>query len=110
MYYQYVLQHVPPLVVEMLIYCKKYFLIKHNKTSESIYKSILINNPIGFDLVYFQKTSIQRFLTLFQRHTLTLYQRCATLKTRRRILVDLQRRTKVISTLIHNVETTLIRH
>ena len=56
--YQYVLQHVPLLVVEMLIYCKKYFLIKHNKTSKSIYKSTLSNSPIGFDLVYFQKTSI----------------------------------------------------
>ena len=47
--------------------------------------------------------------TLFQRQALTLYQRCATLKIRRRILFHFQRRINVISTLIHNVETTLIR-
>ena len=43
--------------------------------------------------------------TLFQRRALTLYQRCATLKIRRRILFHFQRRINVISTLIHNVET-----
>ena len=47
--------------------------------------------------------------TLFQRRTRTLYQRCATLKIRRRILFHFQFRIKVNSTLIHNVETTLIR-
>ena len=47
--------------------------------------------------------------TLFQRQVLTLYQRCATLKTRRPSLFHFQNRTNVISTLIHNVETTLIR-
>ena len=46
---------------------------------------------------------------LFQRRALTLYQRCATLKIRRRILFHFQRRINVISTLIHNVETKLIR-
>ena len=46
--------------------------------------------------------------TLFQRRALTLYQRCATLKIRRWILFHFQRRINVISTLIHNVETTLI--
>ena len=48
-------------------------------------------------------------LTLFQRRALTLYQRDATLKIRRRILLHVQRRINVILTLIHNVETTLIR-
>ena len=47
--------------------------------------------------------------TLFQRRAPTLYQRCATLKIRRRILFHFQRRINVISTLIHNVETMLIR-
>ena len=47
--------------------------------------------------------------TLFQRRAPTSYQRCATLKIRRRILFHFQRRINVISTLIHNVETTLIR-
>ena len=47
--------------------------------------------------------------TLFRRRALTLYQRCATLKIRRRILFHFQRRINVISTLIHNVETMLIR-
>ena len=46
--------------------------------------------------------------TLFQGWTLTLYQRCATLKIRCRILFHFQRRINVISTLFHNVETTLI--
>ena len=48
-------------------------------------------------------------LTLFQRRALTLYQRCATSKICRRILLHFQRRINVIWTLIHNVETTLIR-
>ena len=47
--------------------------------------------------------------TLFQRRALTLYQRCVTLKIRRRLLFHFQRRINVISTLIHNVETMLIR-
>ena len=47
--------------------------------------------------------------TLFQRRCPTLYQRCATVENRRRILFHFQRRINVISTLIHNVETTLIR-
>ena len=55
-------------------------------------------------------TLYQRFATLFQRRAPTLYQRCAILKIRRRILFHFQRRINVISTLIHNVETTLIRH
>ena len=45
--------------------------------------------------------------TLFQRRGLTLNQRCATLKNRRPILFHFQRRINVVSTLIHNVETTL---
>ena len=49
----------------------------------------------------------QRCATLFQRRGLTLYQRCATLKIRRRILFHFQRRINIISTFIHNVETTL---
>ena len=47
--------------------------------------------------------------TLFQRGALTLYQRCVTLKIRRRILLHFERRINVISTLIHNVGTTLIQ-
>ena len=47
--------------------------------------------------------------TLSQRCTPTLYQGCATLKIWRRILFHFQRRVNFISTLIHNVETTLIR-
>ena len=40
---------------------------------------------------------------------MTLHQYCATLKTRGRILFHFHRRINVISTLIHNVETTFIR-
>ena len=58
-------------------------------------------------------------LMLFQRWTRTLYQCCATTKIRLRIMIwyrnyypiwyHFQRRINVISTGIHNVETTLIR-
>ena len=47
--------------------------------------------------------------TLFQRRALTLYQLCVTLKIRRRLLFHFQRRINVIWTLIHNVETMLVR-
>ena len=47
--------------------------------------------------------------TLLQRRALTFYQRCATLKIWRRILLHFQRRINVISTSIHNVERTFIR-
>ena len=47
--------------------------------------------------------------TLFHRRALTLYQRCATLKIWRRILFHFHRQINVFSTLIHNVETTLIQ-
>ena len=48
--------------------------------------------------------------TLFQRRAPTLYQRCRTLKIQCRILFHFQRRINVISTLIHNFETTLLQH
>ena len=47
--------------------------------------------------------------TLFQRRGVTLYQRCAMLKNWHRILFHFQRWINVISTLIHNIETALIR-
>ena len=47
-------------------------------------------------------------LTLFQCRGLTLYQRCATLKNRRRILFHFRSRINVVSTLIYNVEKSLI--
>ena len=46
--------------------------------------------------------------TLFQRSAPTLYQCCATMKIRFRILFHFQRRINLTSTVIHNVETTLI--
>ena len=46
--------------------------------------------------------------TLFQCWAPTLHQRYVTLKMRRRISIHFQRRFNVISTLIHNVQTTLI--
>ena len=48
-------------------------------------------------------------LKLFQCRALMLYQRCATLKIRHLILFHFQCWINVISTLIHNVEKTLIR-
>ena len=47
--------------------------------------------------------------TLLQREALTLYQHCAMLKIQRPVLFHFRRRINVISTLIHNVENTLIR-
>ena len=48
-------------------------------------------------------------VTLFQRWTWTLYQCCATLKIRFRILFHFQPWINVIWMVIYNVETTLIR-
>ena len=48
-------------------------------------------------------------LTLFQRWTPTLYQCCATLENRFRILLYFQRRINVLSVVICDVETMLIR-
>ena len=38
------------LVVELLIYSKRCFLIWQNKNSSSIYISIIISSPIGFNI------------------------------------------------------------
>ena len=117
------------LVVEVLIYSKNCFLIQQNKNYSSICKSIIITSPIGFNIALTNvdarlkqrcinvvptlcnvvSTLCNVVSTLFQRRALTLYQRCATLKIRLRILFHFQRRINVISTFIHNVETTLIR-
>ena len=117
------------LVAELLPYSKKCFLIQQNKDYSSICKSIIINCPIGFNIaltnvdarlkqrcIKVVPTLCNVFSTLcnvvsmlFQRRALTLHQRCVTLKIRRRILLHFQRRINVISMLIHNVETTLIR-
>ena len=84
-------------------------------TCITITQSTIITSPIGFNIgltnvdTRLKQRCINVVSTLFQRRTLTLYQRCATLKIRRRILFHFQRRINVISTLIHNVETTLIR-
>ena len=80
-----------------------------------IYKFVLITSLTGFDIAFTnaEDTLKQRrnkvLSTLFQRRTPALHQRCAMLKVRRRILFHFQRRINVILTLIHNVETTLIR-
>ena len=110
------------LVVELLIYSKKYFLIYQNKNYSSICKFIIITSPIGFNIaltnvdamlkqrcINVASTLCNVFSTLFQRRALTLYQCCATLKIRLQILFHLQRWINAISTLIHNIETTLIR-
>ena len=123
------------LLVQLLLYSKKCFLIQENKklfmhlTCITITQSTIITYPIGFNI---GSTNVDARLkqrcinfvpalcnivltlcnvvsTLFQRRTQTLYQRCATLKIRRWILSHFQHRINVISTLIHNVEATLIR-
>ena len=109
------------LVVELLIYSKKCCLIQQKKNYSSICNSIIITSPIGFNIsltnvdarlkqrcINVVSTLYNVVLMLFQCRALTLYQRCATLKIRRWILFHFQLRINVISTLIHNVETTLI--
>ena len=98
-------------------------------TCITITQSTIITSPIGFNkgLTNVDARLKQRCInvvpmlckvvltlcnvvsTLFQRRALTLYQRCATLKNRRRILFHFQRWINFISTLVQNVETTLIR-
>ena len=88
----------------------------------TVSQSTIITSSIGFNIAF---TNVDARLkkrcinviptlsnvdsTLFQRRALTLYQRCATLKIRRRILFHFQRRINVISTLIQKVKITLIR-
>ena len=116
-------------VVELLIYNKKFFLIQQNKNYSSICEFIIIRSPTGFNIALTNVDARikQRCInvvptlcnvvstlrnivsTIFQHRALTLYQSCALLKIRHQILFHFQRRINVISTLIHNVETTLIR-
>ena len=78
------------LVVKLLI---KYFIIWQNKNYSSIYKSIIITSPIGFNIVlpdveaalkklWFKvvSTFCNVVTTLFQRQALTLHQIYATSK------------------------------
>ena len=80
-----------------------------------ITQSTIITSPIGFNIgltnvdARLKQRCINAVSTLFRRRALTLYQRCAMLKIRRRILFHFQRRINVILTLIHNVETTFIQ-
>ena len=103
------------LVAELLIYSKKYLLIQQNKNYSSICKSIIITNPIGFNIALTTVSARlkQRCInavplfwnvvstlhnvvsTLFQRRTLTFYQRCATLNIRLRILLHFNVGTKL---------------
>ena len=75
-----------------------------------ITQSTIITSPIGFNIGFtnvdtrLEQLCIKVVSTLFQRRAQTLYQRCVTLKIRRRILFHFQRRINIISTLIHNVE------
>ena len=86
----------------------------------TISQSTIITSPIGFNIaltivdarlkqrcIKVVPTLCNVVSTLFQRRALTLYQRCATLKIRHRILFHFQRWISVISTLIHNVDPTL---
>ena len=72
---------------------------------------MIITSPVGFDIVLtnVEATLKQRWhdSTLTQLWALILYQRCAMLKIRRRVLFHFQRWINVISTLAHNVETML---
>ena len=82
----------------------------------------IITSPIGFNIgltnvtarlkqrcINVVPTLCHVVLTLFRRCFNVGHWRCKTLKIRCQILFHFQRRIKVISTMIHNVETTLIR-
>ena len=109
------------LVVQLLIYTVKnafsYSRIKTINVFKMYYitKSTIITSPIRFNKgltnvdTRLKQLCINVVSTLFQSWALTLYQRCATLKIRRRILFHFQRQINVISTLIHNIETKMIR-
>ena len=70
------------------------------KLSLQIYKSLLITSPTVLDIAF---TNVED--TLKQRQDKVV----STLKIRRRIFFHFQHRINVISKLIHNVETTLMR-
>ena len=97
-------------------YCKDLVIVKYIVKNISSFSRIkLINlsvNPF-FSLARFWKTIASTLCkvdsTLFQCWTPTLYQCCATLKIQLNIFFHFQRRSIVISTAIHNIETTLIR-
>ena len=115
------------IVFELLIYSKKKNIISFSRIKtihvfnmySTISQSIIITILIGFNIALTNVDArLKRCInvvpklcnvvfTLFQCPALTLYQRCATLKIRGRMLFHFQRRINVISTLIHNVETTL---
>ena len=96
-------------------------------TCITVTQSTIITSPIGFNvgltnvdarlkqrcinvvptLCNIVSTLCNVVSTLFERRALMLYQCCATLKIRRRILFHFQSRINVISTLIHNVDPTL---
>ena len=124
------------LVVKLLIYSKKnVFSFSRIKTihvfnmHSTISQCTIVRSLIGFNIaltnvearlkqrcinvlptLYNIVSTLWNFvLKLFQRRALTFYQLCTTFKTRCRILFHFQRRINVISTLIHTVETTLIR-
>ena len=84
-------------------------------TCITITQSTINTSPIWFDIgstnvdARLKQRCINVVPTLFQRRALTLYQRCATLKIRRRILFHFQRRINVISTTSINFVSTLIR-
>ena len=58
------------LVVRLLIYSKKYFLIQQNKIYSPIYKTIIITSPIGF---YIALTKVDASLI---RRCINVEQRC----------------------------------
>ena len=94
------------LVVQLFTYCKKYLA----KKNLSIHLHIpTYHYPISFDTTFTnnETTLKQRqdivVSTLFQRRTLTSYQRCATWKTRRRICFILN----VDPQQLNNVDPTL---
>ena len=71
------------LVVDLLIYSKKYFLIQQNKSYLSIYKCIIITSLIGFNIALQQNSFIASIQLTSKLRCIfavkTLYQRCVAL-------------------------------
>ena len=113
------------LVVEFLIYSKKYFLIQKNKNYSSICNSIIITSPTGFSIALTNVDARlkQRSINVVPTFSYVVSTLCNVVSTSGTDIVSTLRKVEnptsdlshfqsqinVVSTLIHNVETTLIR-
>ena len=96
-------------VVELFIILQKN--VHQNKTCLSIYKSVLITSPIGLKPCWnnIEMKLHQRYFNIVLTSETDVVPTLCNLEYPTSDLFHFQHRNNVISTLIHNVETTLIR-